>query len=174
MRKLATKMSLAVAVAVLAVLGGCSPLDFLNQEFVASMVGGTAVSLPGNAPALLVGLENRTDRLANMTVMYHSAEGTNEIYTSTVQAGQSTAQALMCPVSQITLGDLSNPDVVGVTILLGNGTTSDPYIEVEPFGIPLKEGENYNCGDGITFTVQMSGATKSGYQTVAYIRRAGE
>jgi hypothetical protein len=174
MRKLSTKMSLAAALAALAVLGSCAGTEFLNPDFVASLVGGTAVTLPGNAPSLLVGLENRTGRLARMTVMYRSAEGTTETYTSTVESEQSTAQALMCPVSEITLGDLSNPDVVGVTILLGNGTTSDPYIEVEPFGIPLKAGENYDCGDGITFAVQMSGATKSGYQTVAYIRRAGE
>jgi hypothetical protein len=49
---------------------------------------------------------------------------------------------------------------------------SDPYIDVEPFGIVLQEGLNYECGDAITFSVQRSTETLSGYQIFAYIRSA--
>jgi hypothetical protein len=35
------------------------------------------------------------------------------------------------------------------------------------------EGINYDCGDGVTFAVQSSGTSSSGYQTFAYIRRSG-
>jgi hypothetical protein len=138
------------------------------------MTGGTAVTLPGNAPALLVAVENRIDRMALATINYRDANDSLQTYTAVVEPGQRTAKALMCPVSEITLGDLSNPSIVGVTVLLGNGTASDPFIEVEPFGIPLQAGANYDCGDGITFVVQTSSATKSGYQTFAYIQRAGD
>ncbi|GAF86848.1 unnamed protein product, partial [marine sediment metagenome] len=47
------------------------------------------------------------------------------------------------------------------------------YIEVEPFGVLLQEGINYDCGDVITFTILPSSATLSGYQSFAFIRRSG-
>lgn len=155
-------------------LGGCSPMDLVNPDLVTSMTGGAAVTLPGNAPALLVAVENRIDRLVYATVNYRDANDALQSYTAVVEPGQRTAKALMCPVPEITLGDLSNPSIGGVRVVLGNGTEADPYIEVEPFGIPLQVEQNYDCGDGITFTVQFSGETKSGYQTFAYIQRAGD
>ena len=45
-------------------------------------------------------------------------------------------------------------------------------IEVEPFGVLLRNGANYDCGDGVTFAVTNSGATLSGYQVFAFIERA--
>jgi hypothetical protein len=173
MSNISTKITPAVAV-LLSLLGGCSPADFLNEQFVSSIVGGTAVNLPGNAPALLVGVENRVDRLVSVTVNYRDSNDALQTYTAVVEPGQRTAKALICPVPEITIGDLSNPSIVGALVFLGNGTPADPFIEVEPFGIPLQAGQNYDCGDGITFVVQYSTATKSGYQTFAYIQRAGD
>ena len=47
-----------------------------------------------------------------------------------------------------------------------------PYIDVEAFGVLLREGVNYDCGDSLLFVVEPSGVTRSGYETIAYFRRA--
>jgi hypothetical protein len=73
----------------------------------------------------------------------------------------------------MTLGDVGNLDATGAIVRLGGGTADDPYIEVEPFGVLLQEGINYDCGDVITFTILPSSATLSGYQSFAFIRRSG-
>lgn len=165
-----TKTTLAMLVTAL-LLGGCSPADFLNEQFLASIVGGSAVTLPGNAPTLLVAVENHTNRPAAIQVAYRDSNNALRQYTAGVEPGQRTAKALMCPVSEITVGDLSDPSATGAWIQMAGGGV---FIEVEPFGVPLKVEQNYDCGDGITFVVQPSGATKSGYQLFAYIQHASE
>ncbi|NLG44583.1 MAG: hypothetical protein GX547_15175 [Phycisphaerae bacterium] len=165
-----TKTTLTIlATAVL--LGGCSPADFLNEQFLASIVGSSATTLPGNAPALLVAVENQTGRPAAVQVAYRDANNALRQYTAALEPGQRTAKALMCPVSEITVGDLSDPLVTGAWIEMANGGA---FIEVEPFGRVLKTPQNYDCGDGITFVLQPSGATRSGYQLFAYVQRASE
>jgi hypothetical protein len=159
-------------------LCGCGAIDMLfTEQFVDATLGGRQVSsLPGDAPALLVGVQNGTDRVVEAAVTYRtvtsSGQSATETYTVVLAPFDQTLQALICPIEEITLGDLSNLNSSGAVIRLGNGTAADPYIEVEPFGVVLKEGINYDCGDSLTFVVQPSGATKSGYQTFVYIRRA--
>ncbi len=161
------------ALVLLPALHACTPTDMLNPQLLSSMTGaGRAASLPGDAPALLVGVENRTDRVIRVMVMYRAADDSIQTYTTGVQPGGSTAQALICPIPEITVGDLSDATAIGAQVVLGNGTVDDPFINVEPFGITLKSGVNYDCGDGLTFVVQPSGATVSGYQIFAYIRRS--
>lgn len=154
--------------------GGCPGVQSMfDERFIAALGGGTRVaSIPGTAPALLVAVENRTDRHIQAIVAYRDGEGTTDSYTTDVEPFARTAQALVCPIEQITLGSLSDPDAIGAVVYLGGGTLDDPFIEVEPFGVVLEEGVNFDCGDSLTFVVQPSGETLSGYQTFVFIRRA--
>ncbi len=168
----------AAVVALLAsavLTGGCSVTALLNPDFLPTVLGGGGVAeLPGDAPSIVVTLENTTDRVVTFQLMYRDANGDVETFQTTLSAASSTAQALICPVEEMTLGDLSNLQMSGAFVRLGAGTQSDPFVAVEPFGYVLREGVNYDCGDGVTFSVRASGATASGYQTFAFIQRAGD
>lgn len=155
-------------------LAGCSTaLSLFDAEFLAALgMGARVANVPGDAPALLVAVENRTDRLIEVVVSYRLQEGAVESFSASVEPGEQTAQALICPIEEVTLGDVSDTNAVGALVFLGN-STADPYIEVEPLGVVLKDGVNYDCGDAITFAVQRSGATESGFRVFAYIQRAG-
>jgi hypothetical protein len=175
-------MRLMVVAMVLSVglsMGGCfSPASYLNPDFLSALGAGSQVaSIPGDAPALLVSLENRTDRMVRAMLSYRLPDVGVETVTYTIAAGESTAQALICPVEEITLGDVSDANVIGAEIVLDTGVGYEalaPVIEVEPFGVVMKDGVNYDCGDAIQFTVQASGVTRSGYQIFAYIQRTGD
>lgn len=160
-------------VAITLLLGGCSGLsDLINPDFVSSLGAGRQVaSLPGNAPAVLLVVENLTNKNIQATVAYRATEGGVQSFTDFIQAGEHTARALFCPIEEITLGDLTDLTASGAHVLLGNGTPTDPFVEVEPFGVVLKDTINYTCGDEVTFSVQASGATRSGFQVFAFIRK---
>lgn len=165
-------VTLAACVSLLLVTG-CSNVAILNPDFLNELgFGATVATLPGNAPQLLVTAENRTDRTVEMVISYRDVDKTVQSFTAVLLPGEKTAQAIECPVTEMTLGDVSNLSQPGAAVRLGNGSASDPVIVVEPFGVLLRNQANYNCGDGVTFTVQVSGATKSGYQTFAYIQRS--
>ena len=180
-RLLAAGVGLVLSV----VLGGCIDLtqftNALNPEFLSAMGLGTDVtSLPGDAPGLLVEVENRTDRWARAVVAYRDGDDNVASFTTLVAPSDKTGQMLVCPVAEITLGDLSSPGQSGVLIYLIDDVggsldslDSAPFIEVDPFGVLLQEGVNYDCGDGLVFTVEPSSAARSGYQTFAYVRRSG-
>ena len=155
-------------------LSGCTAVQGLfDEQFLSALGAGTGVaSLPGDAPALLVAVENGTDRVVVAVVSYRGSSGETRSFTTLVEPFEQTAQALVCPIEEITLGDVSNGNAIGAVVRLGNGTAADPFIEVEPFGVLLQEGVNYDCGDGLTFSVQPSTATLSGYQTFVSIRHA--
>jgi hypothetical protein len=156
-------------------LSGCGLVGgLLDPGLIDTLgLGSRAASLPGDAPAVLIAFENRTGRPATATISYRI--GTDRVLTSTVNAlpGDKLAEAFVCPVSEVTLGDVSNLTQSGVIIRLGNGTDADPFIEVEPFGVLLRENQNYSCGDSITFTVSPSSETRSGFRVFAFIQRAG-
>ena len=120
------------------------------EEFLGAIGGGSSVaSVPGDAPALLVAVENRTDRIVEADLSYRS-EGTGvETVGYLVSPGDSTAQALICPIEELTLGDVADSSAVGARVRLGDGGEYDPYIEVEPFGVIMREGSNFDCGDSI-------------------------
>lgn len=176
-----------VSLALCGVLSGCGLLNevssLLNPNLLGALGLGTRVaSLPGDAPGLLVSVENRTDRWVSVVIAYRDGDDKVQNYTTVVGPSDKSGQMLVCPVKEITIGDVSNLSQPGALVYLidtatvaGDTTLLDsaPFIEVDPFGVLLLEGTNYDCGDGLTFTVQASSVSASGYQTFAYIRRAG-
>jgi hypothetical protein len=139
-----------------------------------------AATLPGvETPGLLVSVENRTGRWATMTVSYRTSGDQTETFSTSLAPHDKSAQMLICPIVEITVGDVSNLKQSGARIFLidtvtdPNDLATAPFIDVDAFGQPLREGVNYDCGDGVTFTVQASSSAQSGYQVFAYIRRAG-
>lgn len=166
-------------------LGGCGLVqqvtDVLNPDLLASLGFGTRVAtLPGDAPGLLVYVENRTGRWAAMSVAYRTSDNRTDSFTTSVAPRNKSGQMLICPITEITVGDVSNIKQSGARIFLIDNVTDTavldtaPYIEVDAFGVLLLDGINYDCGDGITFTIQESSISRSGYQVYAYIRRAGQ
>ncbi|MBI5863741.1 MAG: hypothetical protein HZB38_04390 [Planctomycetes bacterium] len=155
-------------------LGGCiTPTEFFNQEFLAQVgLSAGAANLPGEAPAVIVEVENRAGRVVEAQVTWRGPDGLVEERILVIPVDAKVSEAVICPVDEMTLGDVSNPNATGAYVRLGNGGAADPFIAVEAFGVILKEGVNYACGDSVTFTVMPSSQTLSGYQAFAFIRRA--
>jgi hypothetical protein len=180
-RRAAAGFGLALGV----VLAGCSVVgqltNILNPDLMSSLglTGAQVASLPGDAPGLLVAVENRTTRWAAMTVAYRTGDGKAQSFTTNVAPQNKSAQMLVCPIAEITVGDVSNLKQSGARVFLIENVTdpaqldSAPFIEVDAFGVLLIEGTNYNCGDGVTFALQESSVSQSGFQVFAYIRRSG-
>lgn len=169
---------LTVGLVTVGLVGGCpGGLDLLNPEFVSALGGGARIaSVPGTAPSVLVAIENRTQLPARMTLSYRLKDKGVVTTTYQIVAGGRTAQALLCPVQEMTCGIVTDASASGAQLLLATGGAFDdtaPFIEVEPFGVIMKESVNYDCGDAITFAVEPSGVTVSGYRIFAYIERAG-
>ena len=166
---------LAAACLSLAATAGCvgNLTNLFNDEFLNQLgVTQRAASLPGSAPAIVVQVENRTDRTIDAVVSMRMGGDNVDSFVTNVPPGASTGRAIICPVTEITLGDIADLTRVGAVVRLGDGTANDPTIDVEPFGVLLKEGANYDCGDSITFAVVQSSQTQSGYQTIVFLQRA--
>ena len=174
-----------IGVALGICLAGCGTLlqsfySIFNPDFLPELGLGTeAASLPGNAaPGLLVSVENRTGRFAEMTISYRTSGNQVQQYTTSVASHQKSGQMLICPIDEITVGDVSNPKLSGARVFLldtvtdPNALASAPFIDVDAFGQNLRAGSNYDCGDGVTFAIQDSAIAPSGFQIFAYIRRA--
>lgn len=147
--------------------------EFINPEFLAALgFTGGAATLPGEAPAVIIELENRTGRWIEGQLTWRNADGTVDERILVVATDSKISEAVICPVEEMTLGDISNPQATGAVVRLGDGGPNDPFIAVEAFGVVLQEGVNYSCGDSVTFTIQPSNLTNSGYQAFAFIRRA--
>jgi hypothetical protein len=174
MLRFCQKWIVASASAMLLVSLGCIGTgEFINPEFLAALgFTGGAVSLPGEAPQVVIELENRTGRVIEGQLTWRNSDGTVDERIMVVPTDSKVSEAVFCPVEEMTLGDVSNPQATGAVVRLGNGGPNDPFIAVEAFGVILKNDVNYSCGDLITFTVQPSNATNSGYQAFAFIRRA--
>jgi len=165
----------AVAVVVMLLSPGCGTLTaVLSPDLVAALGVGESVStIPGDAPEILVTSRNDTGNTVQMIISYRDGEGEVRSLVNTIQAGGKSATALPCPVTEITLGDISDLDAAGARVILGAGDPiADPFVNVEPFGVLLRDRLNYSCGDSLTFSVQLSGATRSGYQTFFYVQRS--
>lgn len=177
-----TLVGLSLCLALGAGVAGCTMdlMSLLNPDLLTIVGGGTEVaSLPGDAPGLLVSVENRTDRWIRMVVSFRDPDDEADAFTEYVQPGQKTGRMLDCPVSQITVGDTSDLDLSGARVYLIENPSntvdallSAPFIEVDPFGNLLREGVNYDCGDSLLFTVEASSVSQSGYQVFAYVRRS--
>jgi len=159
----------------LVLVSGCGDLlGLFNGEFLSALgMGSSVASLPGDAPTLYVGIQNGTDKVIEAQLSYRTKDTGVETITTVVEPGQTTAQALGCPIDELTLGSVTDAKGVGARVRLGDGTAADPFIEVEPFGVILKNQVNYSCGDGVTFVVNRSSATRSGYLITAFFQRAG-
>ena len=156
-------------------LFGCADvLNMFDPTFLEALgAQSRGASIPGDAPAVLVEVENRTGR--NIEAQLSWRAGDSEVDFSifgSMAPGEKQTQVLICPVDEITLGDVGDLDQTGAFVRLGDGGSNAPFLAVEPFGVLLKEGANYNCGDLVTFAIQPSSATRSGYQVFAFIRRA--
>ena len=172
-RRMISRAPVYLALALLP--AGCiSASDFFNDEFLQRLgVQERAASIPGEAPALLVEVDNRADRPIEYLLTWRDAESHVQQLTGVLPAGAQDGIVLFCPVQELTLGDVSRLDATGAVVRLGAGGANDPLIEVEAFGVLLRDEINYDCGDSVTFTVQRSSATLSGYQIFAFIRRSG-
>lgn len=175
-------LAVGAGLTLTAVFAGCgSPLGLLNPNFgsVLGLSGEQVATLPGDAPGLLVSVENRTGRWIDIVVSYRDRDDNATAYTTLVGPWDKGAQMLVCPVREITLGDVSDLEAAGVVVYLMDemdeveDPTQVPYVEVDPFGTLLREGVNYDCGDELLFVVQPSSDTRSGYRTFAFIRRVG-
>lgn len=171
----------AIALATTALVAGsagCASVTsaagaLFNPDFLAlAGVGSQVASLPGDAPALLIGLENRTAELIEIRVTWRDSEGNITARNKLLGTGQKLVEAVICPVDELTAGDVGNLESIGARVIFGTGLPDDPFIEVEPFGVLLQDGANYDCGDAVTFAVVPSVNTRSGYQLFAFIERA--
>ncbi len=172
-----------VGLALSAALAGCGALSLtnvLNPDLLTSAgLGQKVATLPGEAPGLRVSVENRTGLWVQMVVAYRDNQDTVQNYTTTLAPGDSSSQMLVCPVSEITLGDLSNLRQSGALVYLtsagssGQNLAALPYVEVDPFGVLMRTGVNYDCGDEVRFAVQPSSVAQSGFQIFGYVRRSG-
>lgn len=163
------------ACAVAMVCSGClfDPTTLFNDQFLSSAgLNQQAASLPGAAPTILVQVENRTGRTIDAFISYRLSGDDVSSFVTTVPPGASTGRALVCPIEEITLGDISDLTAPGAVIRLGDGTADDPITEVEPFGVLLKQGANYDCGDALMFAVTPSSLTRTGYRTIVFVQRA--
>ena len=169
-------------VTILAVAGGallpsgCLSVDsLLNPTFVQSLTsgGGGVANLPGEAPAIVLEVHNETGRNAEFRVTWRDSEGQIQERARALGVDESFAEMLICPIDELTLGDVSDLTATGAIVRLGSGSAIDPFIEVEAFGVLLQDGINYDCGDSVSFRILPSGATLSGYQIFAFINRSG-
>ena len=156
-------------------LCGCPSIqEFLNPTFFQSLgIGKVAADAPGEAPAIIIEVENGTERVMEFRLTWRDGDGQIHERTGILGVGDKYSEALICPIEEMTLGDVGNLNAIGAIVRLGSGTAFDAFIEVEPFGVLLQEEINYDCGDVITFTVLPSSVTLSGYQSFAFIRRTG-
>ncbi len=156
--------------------GGCiPPSELFNPDFTQALLGGGAsvAAAPGEAPLMVMEVENATRHVIEYRLTWRDMDGMIQERTGVLGVGDKYAEAVVCPVQEMTLGDVSNLSATSAIVRLGEGGATDPYIEVDAFGVLLQEGINYNCGDVVTFRVMQSEAALSGYQVFAFVRRAG-
>ncbi len=164
---------------LLASVHGCGQVSVLNPDLFSSLgLSSQSASLPGDAPGLLVRVTNSTGRTSQIVVSYRDEDSSVQSYTVTVGPGDSTARMLVCPIEEITVGNVSDLEEVGAVVYLADGAVSAeqadlvPFVEVDSFGLLLREEVNYDCGDAIEFTLRVATSAQSGYQVVAVVDRA--
>jgi hypothetical protein len=168
----------AVTLVFLLPLGlGCTNFaltDLLSPSLIDELTNTTnPAALPGLAQVVLVTFENRLNNPVSYEITYRTVNDTiPDPLSATLDAKTQWAEAVACPVIEITVGDITDLTVSGVFVGVGGQTVNDPFVSVEPLGILLREGVNYECGDGVTFVVLESTATASGYRVLAFVESA--
>lgn len=154
--------------------------DVLSPNLADVLNAGAVASVPGDAPFLLVTFENRTTRRVSFSGEA-TANGTLEFvgFDLDPEGGGGGGSAsvgsdiVVCPVTELTIGSINDLSQSGVFVFLGGGFDTDPIIQVEPLGILLVEGVQFNCGDEVRFIVDESTATASGFRTFVQITPGG-
>lgn len=169
-------LGLATAFAALSSTGSCvTASDVFNTDFLSGLFGQNA-TLPGDAPGLLVAVENRTTRPAQVVVSYRDGDDAVANYTTFISPQDKNQQLLLCPITEVTVGSVGDLEMSGAIVsLVPDATTALdqlPYIQVDPFGSILREEVNFNCGDEVLFVLDESTRTSSGYEVIAFIRRS--
>ena len=161
--------------ALLTVAFGCtSAVSLFNPDFVQALgLSSRAASLPGEAPSIVLGVRNETSRTVEFLLTWRNGDGDVFQSSPVVGTGQEVLLSEFCPITEITLGDVSNLSATGAVVRLGDGALDDAFIEVEPFGILLQSGIHYDCGDRIVFSVRTSAATLTGFRVFAEVQRSG-
>ncbi len=179
------RLLIGLGLATSLLLTGCSfdPLSILNPDFLTTILSSTtggSSGLPGDAPGVVISVENLTARWARVVVSYRDADENARSFTATVGPGDKTAQMIVCPVREVTLGSVADLESPGAVVFLADSISADtdldtlPFIEVDPFGVLLREGINYSCGDGLAFDIRETpGQTSSGYRTRVTVSQAG-
>ncbi len=172
-----TSTILMTLLGLLGTAGCISPLEIFSDDFLRAFGAvPSAASLPGEAPSLVIGVQNDTGRVIEYQLSFRNSAGEIDVRSGALPAtgdGVVVSTAQFCPVTEVTLGDVSNLSATGAVVRLGTGLATDPFVQVEPFGILLQEGVQFSCGDRITFRVATSSATPSGYRVFATIERPG-
>jgi hypothetical protein len=170
-------IKLVLAVTAVGIGVGCTNFavtDLLNPAFLDTLTGNTSqAALPGDAPTVLVSFDNRTSNPCAYTITYRTVNDAIETLDGEVGNGIEVAQAVPCPVFEITVGEITDLSESGVIVGLGGLSVNDPFIQVEPFGVLLREGVNFDCGDAVTFVLVETTATRTGYRVLAFVEQAG-
>lgn len=161
-------------------LAGCTGFyEIFNSDVLGLFESGQSVSdLPGDAPGILVAVENRTTHTMRAVISYRDGDDNVRSYTTIIGAGDHTAQMLVCPIEEITIGSVTDLTTAGAVIYLSDPTDTTtsyddlPYVEVDAFGFLLQNDVNYACGDGLTFSVRADSTARSGYRTRVEIASA--
>lgn len=166
---------LAILASCICGIAGCGGvLSVFDSQFLTALgLNQGAAILPGEAPAVLLEVENRTSRVIEFRLTWRDSDGEIHERTRALAVEEKFAESVFCPVEEITLGDVSDLTATGAIVRLGIGGAQDAFVEVEPFGVLLQESINYDCGDSVSFQILPSSQTASGYQLFAFIRRSG-
>lgn len=175
------RRSLAVGISALlgiALVGCIDAGSFFDPNFISALGLGTRVSdLPDDAPGVRVTVANQTTEWTRIAVSYRDENSNVRSFTTTLAPGDETSQMLVCPVEEITLGDVTNLTTSGAVVYLVDRNVTitaetlqtAPFVEVEAFGVLLRDTINYSCGDEVEFSV-LPADTNSGYRTFAFIK----
>lgn len=164
----------SIAAVFCASMGCVTPSTFFSEDFLTALgFGDTAANLPGEAPAIIIEMENRSGRTIEARVTWQDDGSTSRERLFVLADGEKFSEVVVCPIARMTLGQLGDLNSAGAVVRLGDGSADSPYIEVEPFGRILEDQINYQCGDAVTFTIQPSSTTASGFRAFAYVRRSG-
>ena len=115
---------------------------------------------PGDEPFLVARVLNMTDQFAVARLSWEDSTG--EAFVSralNLTPGSGVGLVLECDVPRLTVGDVKNVGVSGVSVVLANNTR----IEVLPQTRALEDGIDYLCGDLVIFALVDTPLTPSGY-----------
>ena len=164
------RTGILLALTLSTAIGCFNPASLLNPDFLSTIGLGAKVAItPGENPAVVIEVQNQTARVVDTRLTVRDSAGNVSERQYTLGVGQKRAEAWVCPVEAMTLGDVSDLSSTGAIVRLGNGNPDDPFVVVEPFGVLLQNEINYTCGQKVNFSVVNSGATQSGYQIFAFV-----